>query len=206
MFVKLFIKLQNITVIFETFKNKCFSQNKHMLELSNETYTAIIQENAIILYEDNKKTDISFREIQKMKFSSKKLKIFLKNDKLLCFDVTKKEMEEMQKIIEHKIDSDIVLNDIKCTIRFNFKNLVFYTYIDELSITSMKMAIIKRISLHFYPAVKAENIYISDFQQFKFFVIDENNKSELLFDDDVIAASVFYNGKLDIDVVDMDNK
>ena len=171
-----------------------------MIELNSNLYTILIDNDCIKIKEDDETTTINFSEIEKIKFSSKKFKIFLKNGKKYKVGITKKETEKIKEILEHKIiDAKKALEDC-AFILVKFNDNIFYTFLNDFTLNTLKENVIRRIAQHFYPALFNEKINLEDFREFDFYVCNGKEKSLLCTDEDVFASVHFHSKKIIIEV------
>ena len=176
-----------------------------MLEVNNSHCKIIFYDKYLKYVKNDEETLVQFSEIQKIKFSSSTFKIVLKNKDILKIKTTTKENRKIKELLLAEPDTvDKIKNknttesDIYILIKFNED--YFYVKLSNLTINSLKHAIIKRISYHFYPAIGYGNIKMDAFSSFEYHVINNDKSVQLILDEDLIAAVGFNKGILEIEV------
>ncbi|EED44005.1 myosin heavy chain [Enterocytozoon bieneusi H348] len=140
---------------------------------------------------------IYFSDITKVTFSTNKLKLFLKNGNKVKLFINRKERASIEKLfIKHDI-GNISEKSIGSAMII-FGDQIFYINLYNTKLNDMKLSFVKRISLHFYPALNHEGINIDDYKNFEFYVKDGNVLTPIIYDMDFKAMCNYYANKLTI--------
>lgn len=160
-----------------------------------ETFDIIFNKEHIIIKGNIINDIIYFSDIIRVTFSTSRLKIFLKNGNKIKLFINRKERTSIEKLfIKHDVEN--ILEKSIGSAMIIFGDQIFYINLYNTKLNDMKLSFVKRISLHFYPAINHEGINISDYKNFEFYIKDGNILSPIIYDIDFKAMCNYYSNKL----------
>lgn len=159
-------------------------------------YIIEFSKDGLLIKEGDSSKEIKYTDIFKIKYTSSRMKIILQSGEIICIPCNTNDMKKIKTLF--KVSETPKALDIKGSARVSIGDFHFFVLINSTNINEFKIGILQRIAKHIYPACESEGISLEMFKKFKFMVLGPDFQTELCCSEDLEAAIIYFNNRLDI--------
>lgn len=171
-----------------TLKNMFYFNEKEQI------YDAIFFGHHINIRNDEVNTNIEYTKIKKIKYTSKDIKIVLKDDSIIKIPCSVSDITKIKRIF--KVYGDGEAKEWVGSAVINFGDLVFLMCINSTSISDFKKNVLRKVARYVYPGCCHDDLSFNLLKNIKFTVVVENNQVELKTNEDLEASLRYFSDKL----------
>lgn len=139
---------------------------------------------------------IRYSSIYKIKSKGQKLKIMFRDSDPVTIPCTISEMKRIKKLFKKSVEFNP--SRIQAVVFIEFAEVGFFLRIDSNQYDLFRASIIRRIAKHLYPALNHEEISLELFKNFIFKLRKGNKLVDIENSEDLDAALLYFDYKLDV--------
>lgn len=171
----------------------------HTFEFRGRTslYTISFYKNYLNIKDELFDTGIDYSDIAKIKYTTKTMKIILKDGTDIKVQCTTNDMKKIKSLF--KSTSTLVARSCEASAFVQFGNLEFFIPIDSTDSHSFRVSVIRRIAKFFYPAYDHADVSLNLFDRFIFLIrLDNEREIPIESSEDFDAALRYFQHKIDV--------